>query len=44
LFGPTFRIVDLQAQFFKADKQMPTVYPLQFSGLEFTEKFGPIAL
>ncbi|WP_128933681.1 hypothetical protein [Bradyrhizobium zhanjiangense] len=23
---------------------MPTVYPPQFSGLEFTEKFGPFAL
>jgi len=36
-------VVDLQAQFFKSDGQMPTVYPPQFSGLEFTEKFGLLA-
>ncbi|MGL3109109.1 hypothetical protein [Bradyrhizobium sp. BR 1432] len=33
-------VVDLQAQIFKSDGQMPPVYPPQFFGLEFTGKFG----
>jgi hypothetical protein len=37
-------VVDLQAQFSKSDGQMPTVYPPQSCGLEFTEKFEPFAL
>jgi hypothetical protein len=31
-------VVDLQAQIFKSDGQMPTVCPPQFLSLEFTEK------
>jgi hypothetical protein len=31
-------VLDLQAQIFKSDGQMPTVCPPQFFGLEFTEK------
>jgi hypothetical protein len=34
-------VVDLQAQIFKSDGQMPTAYPPQFFGLEFTEKIAP---
>ena len=34
-------VVDLQAQIFKSDGQMPTGYPLQFFGLEFIEKIAP---
>jgi hypothetical protein len=37
-------VVDLPAQFSKSDGQMPTVYPPQFCGLEFTKKFEPFAL
>jgi hypothetical protein len=38
-FGRRF-VVDLQAQFFKSDGQIPTVYPPQFFGLEFTGKIA----
>ena len=31
-------VVDLQAQIFNSDGQMPTVYPPQVFGLELTEK------
>jgi hypothetical protein len=37
-FGRSF-VVDIQRQIFKSDGQIPTVYPPQFSGLEFTGKF-----
>jgi len=33
-------VVDLQAQIFKSDGQMPTVYPPHFFDLEFTVKFA----
>ncbi|SFJ45942.1 hypothetical protein SAMN05216525_125122 [Bradyrhizobium sp. Gha] len=33
--------VDLQAQFFGSDGQVPTVHPSQFFSLEFTEEFAP---
>jgi hypothetical protein len=33
-------VVDLQAQIFKPDGQIPTVYPPRFFGLEFTEKIA----
>jgi hypothetical protein len=36
--GRRFR-VDFQAQILKADGLMPTVYPPEFFGLEFTGKF-----
>lgn len=36
-------VVDLQAQFVTSDEQVPTVYPPQICGLEFTEKFDPLA-
>jgi hypothetical protein len=32
-------VVDLEAQIFKSDGQMPTVYPPQIFDLEFTGKF-----
>jgi hypothetical protein len=31
-------VVDLQTHIFESDGQIPTVYPTQFFGLEFTEK------
>src|SRR6202000_1608796 len=37
-------VVDLPAQFFKSDRQMPPVSPPQSFSLEYTEKFEPFAL
>ncbi len=42
-FGRAF-VVDLQAQIFKSDGQIPTVYPPRSFGLEFTGKFGSLGM
>lgn len=42
-FGRRF-VVDLQAQIYNSDGQIPTVHPPHFFGLEFTEKFLPLEL
>jgi hypothetical protein len=36
--------VDLQAQFFRSDGQMPTLHPPQIFSHELTEKFEPRAM